>query len=293
MHRIPLLLVIVLSFPPAFASAASGRAAEIAQTVRQLRQIRTDDSDPLPASAIPLLTQLKPQLRDLIHETINAPDARMKTPNQLQSDVKAKLKMAGVSVGISQENGTGYVYGDIPDIRIERPAGHHNLLAVITTIGICCGEDSSLYLFRRSDEQWKLILADESSDYKEVSGAQGRFRYVISAPDWQGDFFVVTANVNSWCTSNWQSIRYKVVRPGLRSDQPEVILSARESIYLGMSDPVYKIELRGNTFTLSFNTSASDQEMDEGCVSHKLSLKYLVDGNRAKKLAAITSRPKI
>lgn len=222
----------------------------------------------LPAAAIPLLTQLKHQLLDLILETLNESGAQKKTPKQLQASVLAKLSRVGVRVEAQKDvvadgnqRESGYIYADIYDIRIERPARHHNLLAVTTIIGVCCGDDSSLYVFKRNEAQWKLIPADESNGYTEISGAQGRFQYAISPPDRQGNFFVVTANVNPWCTSSWQSIRYKVLRPGLRSDQPEVILSARESIYLGMSDPVYKIELRGNSFTLSFNTSASDQEM--------------------------------
>lgn len=59
------------------------------------------------------------------------------------------------------------------------------------------------------------------------------------------------------------------------------------------ADYVYKIKLRGNTFTLSFHTSASDKETAEGLVTHRLRLKYLADGNRAKKLVAITDRSKI
>ncbi|HWQ35379.1 MAG TPA: hypothetical protein VNQ79_21210 [Blastocatellia bacterium] len=81
MRCILLLIIIVSGCSPASASTESGRAAEIAQTISRLRQIRTGDYDPLPVSATPLLTQLKRQLRELILETINVSDAQVKLRN--------------------------------------------------------------------------------------------------------------------------------------------------------------------------------------------------------------------
>src|SRR5262249_7376806 len=92
-----------------------------------------------------------------------------------------------------------YVYGDIEDINIQEPDGHPDLVAATTTLGVCCGSDTSLYLFQRSESAWHLILAQEAEEYDEVSGAQEMFEYRISPPDSDGRFFVVTANVNPWC----------------------------------------------------------------------------------------------
>ncbi|HZS06788.1 MAG TPA: hypothetical protein VFD58_18275 [Blastocatellia bacterium] len=282
-------LVVVLTTP------APAQEPSIAQTVGSLREIKTSDADPLPAAAIPLLRRLKHQLRDLVSAKLNAQNEGQPTPAQSEAGIQAALKKIGVAVEEPKEvvvdekyEDRDYVYGDIYGVEIRRPAGHHDLLAATITVGVCCGEDTSLYLFRKQGRAWKLILADESDGYTEVSGAQGRFRYVISAPDRRGDFFVVTANVNPWCTSNWQGLRYKVSRPGPQPDRPEVILRGEKIIYLGVDDPVYELNLAAHTFTLKFMTEATRRELSEGQTSHRLILKYLVAGNRVKRVAKKT-----
>jgi hypothetical protein len=233
----------IISFE--FVVGEINRAEAVAQTVNSLREIKTDSMDTnVPLAASPLLAQLKRQLLDLINDTINAHDHRRETPRHLSFIIRAQLEKAGVTVKeppdeIDAEEyfSNPYVYGDIDSIEIEQPAGHPELLAATTKLGVCCGTDSSLYLFERSGSQWQLVLAQEAADYTEVSGAQGMFSYAVSPPDGQNGFFVVTANVNPWCTSNWQSIRYKALRPGSDPHQPLTILSEEDTIYLGDYSP--------------------------------------------------------
>src|SRR5262249_7368468 len=145
-----------------------------------------------------------------------------------------------------------YVYGDVYDIRIQQPEAHPDLLAVTTTIGVCCGDDTSFYLFKRENAEWRLVLAQEANDYDEIDGAQGRFTLAISPPDKQGKFFVVTANVNPWCTSNWQSLRYQVLRIGQSAYEPQILLSEKGTIYLAVDNPVYELKVQRNRFFLKF-----------------------------------------
>lgn len=259
------------------------RAEAVAQTVRSMREIKTDSMDTnVPPAAKPLLAQLKRQLLDLIIATINAHDNRRETPRLLSAMIRAQLEAAGVTVKeppdeISAEEyfSTPYVYGDIHSIEIEQPAGHPNLLAATTKLGVCCGTDSSLYLFERSGSQWQLVLAQEAGDYEEVSGAQGRFSYAVSPPDGQSGFFVVTANVNPWCTSNWQSIRYKALRPGADPYQPRAILNETDTIYLGDYSP-YQLRVKHDGFTLNF---AGDGDPEE--VTSRHFLIYTINGDHA------------
>jgi hypothetical protein len=273
---------------------AGTEAALVAQTVERLREIKTGQFDTkIPPAAKPLLTRLKHQLRDVVIETINQKSEREGTPQLLQEVILVQLKAAGVNVQkreevVYSENyfQKPYAYGDIFGITIEQPAGHPELLVATTTLGICCGEDTSFYVFKKDNGYWKLILLQESNAYDEVSGAQGMFQYAISPLDDKSDFFVVTANVNPWCTSNWQSIRYKVLRVGPSAYQPRIILSDEDTIYLG-EDPPYQLHVEGNAFSLSF---ASDEFMDRMNNGEELSedeiasshvVKYRIDGNSA------------
>lgn len=232
------LIVAYLVAVPAISAASQVKS--ISQTIRDLRkawQINEAPSVPddprIRPAARTLLKKLKHQLRDLLLDTINAQDHRIRSPERLKSNLLAKLKKSGIPVG-------GYEIGDITGISIQRPERHPNLLAFTTTLGILCGNDTSLYLARWRGIRWELILALEANDYKEIDGAQGLFKYAISPPDRKGDFFVVVVDINPWCTSNWQAIRYKVFRVGSKPYRPKRIMSRKETVYLG-SDLTYRL----------------------------------------------------
>jgi hypothetical protein len=61
---------------------------------------------------------------------------------------------------------------------------------------------------------WKPMLISETHGYSKIYEAQGSMQYAISPPDAAGDWFVVVAGVNPSCSSNSQSLRYKVMRTG-------------------------------------------------------------------------------
>jgi hypothetical protein len=231
----------------------------VADTVASLRGIHVDSTDAnIPLAAKPLLTTLKHQMRDLITNRLSIEGSDVST-QQLQARVIVDLRRSGVIVTepacVTHDQNyvdTGYDYGDIYDITIKRPHYGLDLIAVTTTIGVCCGEDTSLYLFKYEDKNWKLILASEANDYDLVSGAQGTFQFGVSWPDESGSVFVVTTSVNPWCTSNWQAITSRVLRPGPAAYEPSALLSRKQTIWLG-DDPPYRLDVRDNGFTLSFH----------------------------------------
>ena len=278
-------------------------ASSVAQTVHILRQIKTGSMDPrIPPAAKPLLTRLKHELRDLIIDIINAPDNQQETPQHLRAMILAHLENEGVTVKEPPEEidaeeyfSNPYVYGDIHSIKIEQPVGHPEMLAATTTLGVCCGSDSSLYLFEKKGNQWALGLAQEANDYDEVNGAQGRFSYAVSPTDARNHFFVVTANVNPWCTSNWQSLRYKVLRIGSDAYRPHVILNDRDTIFLGEELP-YQLYVEKNSFTLRFTSDEfmdilnEDEEPNPEEIANSRTVKYLINGDKATRVSGPKSK---
>jgi len=231
----------------------------IKETVGSLRLIHTDSSDTdIPVAAKPFLTTLKHQLRDWIANRLRF-EKRHVSSQQLQAQAIVDLSDLGL---IDDEEGyvvydansfdRGFDYGDINSITMTRPHYDFDVIALTTTLGICCGEDTSLYLFRYEDEEWKLWLTDEKNDYDSISDGRRLFEFGVSWPDENKDFFLVTANVNPWCTSNWQSITYQVLRPGTEPAEPRVLLTRKETIYLGAGDPPYRLEVDDSSFTLRF-----------------------------------------
>jgi len=58
--------------------------------------------------------------------------------------------------------------------------------------------------------------------------------------------------MNPWCASNWQSLRFYVVRPSGDPYAPRVLLNEKDSIYLG-DDPMYSLEDETAGFALKFD----------------------------------------
>jgi hypothetical protein len=251
--------VIAIAFCTHFLIAfANAQTSTIAETVRQLKTVEVADFPPtdVPAAARPLLKQLKHQLRDLIAETLNEHHHRQRSPDETRAAILDRLRSLGVILkpivpGVQRYDPELDKYGYIRDIRIAEAPEVKNLLVAVTTLQIPCGSDSSLYIFMRKDSGWELVLALEANDYAEIKGAHGSFSYRLSPTGGAKDWFVVAVNINPWCTSAWQSIRYQVLRPGSAAYEPKVLLTRRESVYLG-EDEVYKLKARRDGFRLDF-----------------------------------------
>jgi len=275
--------------------SAETAGIDLARTVKALRQIRTDSSDTtIPPAARPLLTTLKHQLRDLIYRVLTSHGGHSNNLADVQKALLTELQKQGITfkkpktvvVGKDYVD-PGYTYGNIYQVTVEKLARHPDLMAATTTIGVCCGTDTSLYIFKKKDQQWVMIIAQEANNYQEVSGAQGSFQYVISPPSATGQFFLVTTKVNPWCTSNWQSIRYRVFRVGPTPYQPRILLERTESIYLGNEDHG-NITSLPNGFRIEFDAG---QQLDVGVLIRKHVVTYQVEGDRVWRVPPLALEP--
>lgn len=232
----------------------------IINTMESLGKIKVKEMDvEIPATVKPLLTELKYELIDLISQTMNDDTLHWKSPDDLKTEVLLRLRHAGVNLPKEnddrckeEERTREYTYNQINGITIESSINYKNLLVVTTNLWVMCGEDTSFYIFEKEGKNWKLLIVDEATNYNDITGAHARFGYSISPPDKKGGFFVVTANVNPWCTSNWQSIRYTVSRTGKTPYSPKILLKKSDTIYLGINPPVYKIETEPDRFKIEF-----------------------------------------
>ncbi len=265
-------------------------SGSIADTVASLHQISADDYK-VPLEARPLLERLKHQIRDLISQILTTTSTEQRNSVALRTRIWDELTSRGVTIGQPREHPTSdddweskYRYGDLFDVKVNHSVRHPDLIAVTTTLEIPCGQDSSLYVFRKSSRDWRLILAQEANDYDLISGAQGLFDYRIS-PGRSREFFVLTVNVNPWCTSNWQSLRYSALRPGLSAYEPHALTRGEETIYLGVEPPPYKLVVKRKSFSIRFSGESSRAEIMNGITSRDHILKYLIRGTRAVRIS--------
>jgi hypothetical protein len=283
-------IVIFLAALLAFDLDVQRPVTPLQQTVHALRRIHTDCFDTgIPAQAKPLLAELKNDLEVLVTDVLADPRAAHMSASDLQSAINAKLKSDGVLTSRSTDDYSRYDYGDVFDVTVKQPVGHPDLLAVTATIGICCGEDTSFYVYRRHGSKWSIALAYTAGDYDDVSGAHGQVQVGISPADKSGKFFIVVANVNPWCTSNWQSLRYAVLRESSLAHKPHVLLEKQHSILLD-DEPSYSLIVGPDSFSLVFLDEKFMEllnkgvDVDPNSKRAKRVLKYRVAGANVVKL---------
>jgi len=172
-------------------------------------------------------------LRDLVTEVINSVKARVLSPEQLTSAVIERLK--GIRIAPeprrtivysgpdSLTEDTWHPYGQINAIQVEKPESHSELLSVVTTLNISCGEDSSLYVFERNQNAWTLKTQREQNDYAEVNGAMEALAYRISPHDERDAWFLLMASSHPWCTSCWNGLHYQVLRPSADPSKRKIV----------------------------------------------------------------------
>jgi hypothetical protein len=247
----------------------------IEDTIRRLQQFRDPEPPVVEMRVSPeiatLHRQLKHELRDFIIDALNR-----------GADVQAELTHAGVHIASKEGNRP---YGQLHNVIVDwKPNGLSAWVAFTTTLGVKCGEDSSLYLLQRAGDAWQLRLAMESNMRLGIDSAHGYFQYAVSRAGPGGHFFVVGANVNPWCSSNWQQLRFEAFTMDA-SGTPSKVLSKSSDIFLGDYPPPYKLTVQRHVFTLEINGGGPSGESRTHVIS------YSVEGNSAKRVAPIVLKP--
>jgi hypothetical protein len=284
-RRLSLLLVVCAAVLTSGAAGTEPSPVEsLASTARQLRRINPAQETAVPPAARSLITTWKKQLRGFISRELNAGPYRNAPAGRIRDDLKAALAQEGVPVGEEQKGADG-PYGWLSDLDVQRPAGHDHLLAVTVTQGISCGSDTALYLFEWRDERWRLAFALESNGYKEVSGALGSFDFRVSPPDKKGGFFIVTADINPWCSSSWQGLRYHAYRLGGDPLRPVPFFEETAGIF----EWDFELAVEADRFRVIFQGS---QSLDAGILVRDYVRAFRVTGTKAERIGPLAKEPR-
>ena len=294
MNFTPRLFALLTFLILSCGAVLQAQADKLQAVVEQLRAIDTrskgNPSGAVPPSAQKLLPQLKAGLREIIGRTIN--EHYSSSPEILHDNVLSDLKKAGMEA-LSRVQRDGYYtadgddFGYLSDVTVRQPERHPDLVAVVTNLTIPCGSDASLNLYRRTGTTWQLILVAESNGYADISGAQGSFQFAISPPDGEGNWFVVAADVNPWCSSNWQQLRYKVLRPGEDPHHSQVLLDEHTTVYLGVDQP-YRLTVSPGGFEIR---NVASQGLDDSIMTRLHVQKYEVNGDRVTRVRPLALAP--
>jgi len=278
-----LLLLILLSLgpvSPSTLSVPSESVSDLASTALQLNQVAPGDEDwKVPLAARPLLTTFKQQLRELIGRELNG-GAGAGSAEAIRARLANALAREGAPV-VEADWQADNPYGRVIGLEVRRPAGLDRWLAVMVKQQITCGEDASLYFFEQREGGWRLAFDLESNGYEDVSGALGSFDFRVSPPDSQGQFFIVAVDVNPWCSSNWQRIRYRAFRPGGDPLHPQPFFQEEETTYIQFG---YELSVAADRFRVSFS---GYQHLDAGILIRRFSRAYRITGTQVERIGPL------
>ncbi|MGZ8420652.1 MAG: hypothetical protein ACXWU3_14380 [Allosphingosinicella sp.] len=221
--------------PPADCSkaavASAGDAVRAARAELASIPPEADDRSVTPAASR-LIEALKDRLRDFVRaEMACAPRA----PDP--ADLAAAMAASGDSFAPSGSDESHPVppgrHGDRLAYEVFQVDSHPDMLAVVATLGIRCGSDSILLLYRRTPSGWREAMVRRAEPYREVKGGWQDLRFAVSPADAQGKWFVATVSTTPWCTSAWQGMPYALARPGPSTDRPRIFFRGKGGIYLG------------------------------------------------------------
>jgi len=193
--------------------------------------------------ATPDLTLVKHHLRVWIESRLTPlthPDEEIVLTSQLNAD----LKKAGLAC--SAPPGANEVpcpdqslVGFLGEIKLRRSLG---FLAVQTAVGILCGEDESAYLYEWKEDHWWRFWETEQNDYTKDKYFPQYLQFMLISPTNHrrgGDkteHLVLTLGTNPWCSSNWQTIYYRIWQTSTGAGRPKLLLDESELGFL--SEPV-------------------------------------------------------
>ncbi len=225
----------------------------ITRLARRLQRTPIEIETEIPETARPLFEALRDAVRDWAIAQVQAGRIPAFADDPIDEALQAELD----ALVPTRTDESDFRYGASVQVAVEQVSGRPELVAVQVTLDVPYGCDTSLTLLEYGDGGWQRVLADRSDAPATIDDAWCDFAYAVSARDALGDYFVVTANVNPWPTSNWQSLRWHVLRPGVTVGAPQVLASSSDMLFID-SDPVFELSIASNSFSLDFVT-------DHGC----------------------------
>ncbi len=156
------------------------------------------DSDEPARGARPALTTAKHQLRDWIDAELTGSTYRDDIRASAFADaLNSKLKAAKVPVGVRAWSDKG-------------------VLIVVTSFGIICGTDDSIYGWSWDGRAWRRVIEHEITDYTpdhynpETVDDLENVHFAPAGTASDGKSYVLATAVNTWCTSGWQDRRFQL-----------------------------------------------------------------------------------
>ncbi|HNY41987.1 MAG TPA: hypothetical protein PKJ41_16410 [Bryobacteraceae bacterium] len=197
------VFVLFLSYP----GDALGQDDALEQLRTTLNSVKSRSKDAVATQgATPELTKAKHQLRDWVESYVAGLPGGGESA--LELSLNGKLATAGMTAPAAGAGSAADTVGEtlagfLGEVKIRH---RNSLLAVTTGVGIVCGYDESIYVYRRANGKWKRIFDYEQTDYREGLYRPQQVIDILASPSDKGQPDLVLAlGYTPWCTSNWRA----------------------------------------------------------------------------------------
>ena len=129
------------------------------------------------------------------------------------------------------------------------------ILWVKTGVGIECGFDESVYIYRHTDGAWRRVLASEQNTYTDQAYHPQQIVDVkIAAAG--GELAVLTMGRSPWCGSMWHPVYYRGFKTS-GNGPPRLVLDESESAYMG-GEQIIQGDLTMNDVLVEYSAHGED-----------------------------------
>lgn len=225
----------------------------------------------------PLLTTFKHQLIEWVES---------KMPNNLEDPItfattlNRELKKTGLICPegrCSADNNLGL----LGELEISSANGDPDWLVVVTSVGIVCECDQSIYLYEKHGGHWIRQVESEQNGYGEPNYRPQWVGGTLSEPDSRGERVFLTIGFNPACMSVWQEGYFRLFRIGT---QTAMILDWEQSMLNIGEDIDKKVEPR--EVMIEFGSTG----IEPGFVRRHV-LHFKVEGDRTRRIEPIALQP--
>ena len=183
-------------------------------TLLPMRAIRPDKAKG-PRGATPQLTVAKHQLLDWLDSRL-ARLGRSVDASEVQRSFNLELRDAGLSCSYDEPAQAHCpewtLSGYVGRIMVQRSAA---FVVITAGVGVECGYDESAYVYSWNGERWVRVWQNEQDVYTKDQYKPQTLHSVLTSPYNRGnDYLVLTLGTESWCSSNWHDVYYRVFRLG-------------------------------------------------------------------------------
>jgi hypothetical protein len=224
MFRLTLLLIVlmVLWVPDGHAQScseadirAAGAPVKTARALLHSHRLESYNTLVTPEDSL-RIEAVKNRIEDFVATTVNC-FANTESATQLEQrlnrlgDAEQPMQppTGDAAKGIDPDD-REYLWhhGNTLGYRAWTPAGHSNLLFIITWLGISCGEDDQFFAYEHDGVGWRRILERRSPPYREISGAWSEADAAVAGGP---RLLIAFAHFRPWCTSVFRSIQYELL----------------------------------------------------------------------------------